>query len=276
MTCTIFYSWQSDTPSSCNRTFIRNAIDVAIAGLPQTAEVSESPRVESGMEGVAGTPEVATVMFDKIRKSAVFIGDVTLVGSVESADERCEKRLPNPNVLLETGFAAGTMGWGRIICVMNEHFGRSQDQPFDLRNRRFPIRYSSDPGHPEGRGETKAELAKCVQLAIKTVMASRLAAAQEAVASLDINCLNLMHAHAANDRFAAPDPRATVIGGALDTARFNSAVVRLLDLRLLKAEVDPAGKLYAYHWTYLGKESLIILGIREPTQAPPASSGETS
>ncbi|MGB2821100.1 MAG: hypothetical protein WBF17_08970, partial [Phycisphaerae bacterium] len=86
MTCAIFYSWQSDTPASCNRTFIRSAIDVAIAGLPQTAEVAESPRVESGMEGVAGTPEVATVMFDKIRRSAVFIGDVTLVGSVSDPD----------------------------------------------------------------------------------------------------------------------------------------------------------------------------------------------
>jgi hypothetical protein len=30
---TIFYSWQSDTPKEVGRTFIREALDAAVAGL---------------------------------------------------------------------------------------------------------------------------------------------------------------------------------------------------------------------------------------------------
>ena len=73
MTYTIFYSWQSDSPAHCNRTFIRHAIDAAVAAINDGATVVDSPRVDSGMEGIAGTPEVASVMFEKIKKSAIFI-----------------------------------------------------------------------------------------------------------------------------------------------------------------------------------------------------------
>ena len=78
----IFYSWQSDAPGDCNRAFIRQALDEAVASLAPGATVEDSPRVESGMDGIAGTPEVATIMFTRIKKSAVFLGDMTLVGTI--------------------------------------------------------------------------------------------------------------------------------------------------------------------------------------------------
>jgi hypothetical protein len=59
---TVFYSWQSDTPANANRSLIRDALDAAVATLDA---VQEAPRVDTGMEGVAGSPEVATVMFEK-------------------------------------------------------------------------------------------------------------------------------------------------------------------------------------------------------------------
>ena len=67
---TIFYSWQSDSPGHCNRNFIRKALDEAVALILPTGTVNDSPRVDSGMERIAGSPEVASVMFDKIKKSA--------------------------------------------------------------------------------------------------------------------------------------------------------------------------------------------------------------
>ena len=146
MNYSIFYSWQSDSPGDCNRTFIRHALDAAITSLGGGVTIEDSPRVESGMEGIAGTPEVATVMFTRIKKSAIFIGDMTLVGTIAKAGSDEVKRVPNPNVLLEMGYAAGTIGWGRVICVMNEHFGKRTELPFDVRNRRFPIDYSLAPG----------------------------------------------------------------------------------------------------------------------------------
>jgi hypothetical protein len=44
--------------------------------------------------------------------------------------------MPNPNVLIELGYAVKTLGWNRIVCVFNMAFGRVEDLPFDLRQRR--------------------------------------------------------------------------------------------------------------------------------------------
>ena len=112
----IFYSWQSVLPHKSNRTFIREAIEEATAAISQDGVVEDAPRIDEGMDGVAGTPEVATIMFQKIDTSAIFIGDVSFVGSTEPFDgNREKKRVPNPNVLLEMGYAAARIGWSRII-----------------------------------------------------------------------------------------------------------------------------------------------------------------
>jgi hypothetical protein len=258
----IFYSWQSDTANTCNRRFILDALAEAIQPIGNEANLEESPRVDEGMRGIAGTPEVATVMFQKIRAAAIFVGDMTLVGNVERPNGT-NKRTPNPNVLLEMGFAAGKIGWGRIICVMNEHFGPREELPFDVRNRRFPINYTLSPdANADEKQRIKATLAGELAIAINGVSQSEHAAEEEAIASIDVNCLNLMRAYGERDSFAAPDPNRTEIGGALDTAKISSAVLRLLDLRLIRSDVDPRQGLYAYHWTYIGKRVLIRLQIR--------------
>jgi hypothetical protein len=270
----IFYSWQSDSPADCNRAFIRQALDNAV-GLPSSGvTVEDSPRVESGMEGIAGTPEVATIMFARIKQSAIFIGDMTLVGSVKKEGSDEMKRVPNPNVLLETGYAAGTIGWGRIICVMNEHFGKRTELPFDVRNRRFPINYTLSPGDRASMGKVAKDLAHWVKFAIESVIRNEYETVNDALCALDVNCLNLMSAHGKSDCFAAPDPRETTVGGPLDTAKFSAAVIRLLDLRLLKADIDPSKGLYAYRWTYLGKQVLQRLAIRNASSAEPSSAAD--
>lgn len=263
MEYSIFYSWQSDTPDDCNRTFIRQALEDAAAG----ATVEDSPRVEFGMEGIAGTPEVATVMFTRIKKSAVFIGDMTLVGTIAKGGSDKDKRVPNPNVLLEMGYAAGTIGWGRVICVMNEHFGKRKELPFDVRNRRFPIDYSLAPGDKTQREKVKKDLTRQIKFAIETVVKNEYEAVSEAVSALDINSLNLMKVYGRGDHFSAPNPNATTFGGPLDTPKFNAAVIRLLDLRLIEARVVPDQGPYAYHWTYLGKQVLLRLTIRNANTA---------
>jgi hypothetical protein len=171
MEYTVFYSWQSDTPSNANRYFIRSALDAAVGKVSATAAVEEAPRVDSGMEGVAGSPEVATVMFEKIRDSGVVVGDVSLVGTIKRHDGS-SKRTPNPNVLLELGYAAATLGWGRVIGVMNGHFGSAFDLPFDLRNRRFPIRYSLHPENPSDRDAALSGMTNDLESALQAVVAS--------------------------------------------------------------------------------------------------------
>lgn len=66
MQFTVFYSWETDRPEETNKKFLRDVIKEAIATVSVEGVLVDSPRFESGMDGVAGTPEVATVMFDKI------------------------------------------------------------------------------------------------------------------------------------------------------------------------------------------------------------------
>jgi hypothetical protein len=47
---------------------------------------------------------------------------------------------PNPNVLLELGFAASTIGWENIICVINTAYGKPSELPFDIKFRK-PLEY---------------------------------------------------------------------------------------------------------------------------------------
>ena len=47
------------------------------------------------------------------------------------------KTSPNPNVLLELGYAAQSLGWDNVICIINTDFGAIDDLPFDIKHRRL-------------------------------------------------------------------------------------------------------------------------------------------
>jgi hypothetical protein len=53
---------------------------------------------------------------------------------VASTDEG--KRAPNPNVLVEYGYALARHGVQRLLLVMNTAFGSPSELPFDLRHLR--------------------------------------------------------------------------------------------------------------------------------------------
>lgn len=235
-----------DAPKEINRTFIREALDRAAAEIGSDSKVTDSPRIDSGMEHVAGTPEVATVMFDKIRESAIFVGDVSLVGEIKG--ESGKKRSPNPNVSLEMGYAAGVIGWSRVICVMNEVFGKRTEAPFDVRNRRFPIDYTLKPSL-EGAEETQESLMQTLKTAIQTISESELRKADEAIKSLDQSCLHLMSIFRDNE-FSEEFIQSQFPKEVIEV--FLRAIPRLLDLRLIWTNVAPEAGKYSYRWTYTG------------------------
>src|SRR5882672_12154628 len=77
MAVTIFYSWQSDTPNTLNRGFIEKALRKAVQIVGADAEVQQAVRdgeieVDKDTQGVAGTPPIADVIFEKISKCSVF------------------------------------------------------------------------------------------------------------------------------------------------------------------------------------------------------------
>jgi len=137
----IFYSWQMDHPSQIGRNFIRRALDEAILRLAAEGVALE---VDSDTQGVPGTPPVSDTILAKIRDCDLFLADVTFVAQAN------DKRLPNPNVMAECGYALRDKGTRRMLLVMNTAFGPPDQLPFDLRHLRHPAQYEAPKGMPDG------------------------------------------------------------------------------------------------------------------------------
>lgn len=125
----IFYSWQSDLPSSKTRAFIRSCINEAI-DLAKDVEAIEAERDEATLR-TTGSPDIVQTLFSKIDECDYFVADVSLCFT---EDSKREKRSPNPNVMLELGYAVKTLSWNRVLCVCNTDYGNSF--PFDFHNNR--------------------------------------------------------------------------------------------------------------------------------------------
>jgi len=130
-TQTIFYSWQSDLPNSTNRGFVEDCLQRAIKDVRADEELKLDPCIDRDTSGVPGSPDIAATIFDKIKTADIFIGDVSFINQAATG-----RPTPNPNVLVELGFAAGRLGWEKIICVFNQATGSVNDLPFDIRPRR--------------------------------------------------------------------------------------------------------------------------------------------
>jgi len=94
--------------------------------------------IESDSRGETGTPELASTIFSKIDQCDIFIADVSIINQ----DSR-NRKVCNPNVLIELGYASSKLGWEKILCVYNLSYGQIEDLPFDIRHRK-PLTYRAD------------------------------------------------------------------------------------------------------------------------------------
>jgi hypothetical protein len=141
----IFYSWQSDLLPKFNRYFIGKAIERAIKDLSAELRLEEAQReislhFDEGTQGVPGSPDIASTILEKIDRCRVFVADLTFVGTNQGGES-----LPNPNVLIEYGYALKSKGSQRIIGVLNTTYGVPENLPFDLRHKRVTVRYEARP-----------------------------------------------------------------------------------------------------------------------------------
>lgn len=145
----IFYSWQSDLPGNITRNFIRSCIDRAI-GVAYDIDAIEAERDESTL-GLTGSPDIVASIFSKIDDCDMFVADLSLCFT---EDKQGIKHSPNPNVLLELGYAVKVLGWERVICLINTEFG--EEYPFDLaHNRITPFSINEDNKSDEKKRITK-------------------------------------------------------------------------------------------------------------------------
>lgn len=154
----IFYSWQSDLPGNKTRSFIRECIDEAIE-LAEESEAIEAVRDEATKD-TTGSPNIVTTLFSKIDDCDLFIADISLC---YTENQKGDKKGPNPNVLLELGYAVKTLGWDRVICLCNVDYGN--DYPFDIAHNRitdFSLKSNT-------KNEVKSELSKIIFTNIRDI-----------------------------------------------------------------------------------------------------------
>jgi hypothetical protein len=87
-----------------------------------------------------GSPDIVETILKKIENSDVFVCDITPVLFMENG-----KGFPNPNVLIELGYAGKVLGWNNIICICNSGISEIESLPFDIRQKRITT-YNLKPG----------------------------------------------------------------------------------------------------------------------------------
>src|SRR5215213_881920 len=172
----IFYSWQSDLPNATNRGLIERALDKAAKTIRDDDSIQVEPVVDRDTTGVPGAPDIASTIFAKIEEAQVFVCDVSMINHGVAA-----RPTPNPNVLIELGYALKKLGPERIIMVLNSAFGGPELLPFDLRMRRVVV-YDM-PLESEDRATERRRLEGAFEQGIRTILAGLAAAPPGAVIS---------------------------------------------------------------------------------------------
>lgn len=133
----IFYSWQSDLPNSETRGLIQDSISSAVKMLRDTVEIE----ADRDTKGEYGSPDIVQTIFSKIDECDIFIADVSIVNKYSSITDEGEngnvRYGPNPNVMLELGYAASVVVWENVICILDTDYGSPDDLPFDLAHHRL-------------------------------------------------------------------------------------------------------------------------------------------
>lgn len=258
----IFYAWQNDRPRQSCREFVRTAAGDATSRIAASLPLEDSPRLDHDTENESGTPPITETILRKIRLSAVFIADVTFCAEIREGDPpKIVKRYPNPNVMLELGYAAAILGWNRIVLVMNKHYGSAQSLPFDLKNHRFPIEYELGPNSGKS-DELRSALADRLEEAIRACLVAEYQLAETTLAKLPTSARNLMRKFGPAGRFHETGDDNAIYG------RETAAIELMLSLGLIACLPSEAPSGADYGWTYLGKQCCYKLGLVEPPASP--------
>lgn len=161
MTEKIFYSWQSDSPGNTNRNLISAALESAIEEVKSDESIEVEPVIDRDTLGLSGSPDISQSIFSKIDQSSAFVCDISIL------DSKAKKPSPNPNVLIELGYAVKVLGWNRVILVMNTEYGKPELLPFDLRSRRV-LTYSVSKDAEE-KAPVRNSLRKTLVGALKSI-----------------------------------------------------------------------------------------------------------
>src|SRR5262245_41018495 len=173
MASTVFFSWQVDRPARQGRNLIERALQQAVDRIGKDTTVEDAVRelaVDRDTKDEPGSPPIVETIFRKIDRAAVFVPDLTFVGTRPDG-----RPTPNPNVLIEYGWALKSLRHARIVPLMNVAFGEPtpDSMPFDIRHLRNPITYDCpDNLSEDARRQVRKGLATELERALRTVLDS--------------------------------------------------------------------------------------------------------
>lgn len=123
----------------------------AINGIDEPDEEFQAGlQLDYGRKGLKGSPDLAIEILKKIDAATIFVGDITPVGrgAPHVTDENVSsegKALMNPNVAIELGYALKSKTTENVLMIMNGHYGKRANMPFDLGHKGGPILYTLAP-----------------------------------------------------------------------------------------------------------------------------------
>ena len=128
-TVRVFYSWQADLSEVTTRSFIAECLDQAAKELASKGgiAVQASPDRKPALARRA-----ATAILKMIDSCDLFACDLSFRGSSDVA-----LAVPNAQVLFELGYAVKTLGWHKVICIVNEAFGNAEALPLYVADDRL-------------------------------------------------------------------------------------------------------------------------------------------
>lgn len=138
-TATVFYSWQSDLKSKTTRNLIEGCLNKAIQALGRDDEVEIDASLDRDTRGVTGAPVILDTILEKIDRAAAFVADVSIINAGTLG-----RPTPNPNVLVELGYAVKSLTWDCVLPVCNKFHGDISVLPFDIPDRRVMAYSLSD------------------------------------------------------------------------------------------------------------------------------------
>lgn len=182
----VFFAFQMDIDDKFGKGFIQSAIEITIQKFKKDGiELI----LDYGFKNVPGTTVLIDEMLKKSKESDMVLVDLTFTSSknrfvgkkisffkkeMHISDKVADKKSPNPNVLLETGYAWAQKGHYRTLVVMNEAFGLPSELPVDLEGFRWGITYCLNEKNNSDRKEIREQLAidfyKAFEDAIKSEM----------------------------------------------------------------------------------------------------------
>lgn len=246
MANSVFFAWQLDTKAEDNRAFIWDCIKSACFKLKNDALPELSPRPEKDTDGVSGTPNIVQTIFKKIDECSIFVADVTFIAQTES-----NKYIPNPNVLLELGYAVKSIGWERTVLVLNNAHGKADKLPFDMLQHRWPIEYRLT-SETKVRDKRRDELEGALSDALQNCEEFSLSRAREMMLSLDTDTFALVATHEHDQLIEMPLPAKTM-GQVLTSNSHTASLRRLIDLGAIRVIDTPY---IGYGWTSDGLQMI--------------------